>query len=65
MNMVAPQKLSQEIENDLKAFCKKHSLNEQQYRHLCDIADKAYLLAEHVAQAEIKKLTQNQTGVRV
>jgi hypothetical protein len=59
MNMAVPQKLSQEIENDLKAFCKQHSLNKQQYHRLCDIADKAYLLAEHVAQAEIKKLTQN------
>lgn len=55
MNMAVPKKLSQEIENDLKAFCKKHSLNEQQYHHLCDIADKAYLLAEQVAQVEISQ----------
>ena len=59
MNMAVPQKLSQEIENDLKAFCKQHSLNKQQYHRLCDIADKAYLLAEHVAQAEISQLKGN------
>ncbi|MHA3061743.1 hypothetical protein ACX1N5_13965 [Acinetobacter sp. ANC 4636] len=59
MNMAGPQKLSQEIENDLKAFCKEHSLNKQQYQRLCDIADKAYLLAEQVAQAEINKHTVN------
>lgn len=59
MNMAVPQKLSQEIEADLRAFCKEHSLNNQQYRRLCDIADKAYLLAEHVAQAEISQLKVN------
>lgn len=59
MNMAVPQKLSQEIENDLKAFCKEHSLNKQQYHHLCDIADKAYLLAECVAQVEINNSTVN------
>lgn len=61
MSMAIPQKLSQEIENDLKAFCKKHSLNNQQYHRLCDIADKAYLLAEHVAQAEISQLKGNKS----
>ena len=59
MSMATPQKLSQEIENDLKAFCKQHSLNKQQYHRLCDIADKAYLLGNQVAQAEISQLKGN------
>ena len=62
MNMAVPQKLSQEIENDLKAFCKQHSLNKQQYHRLCDIADKAYLLGNHVTQAEISQLKGNNHG---
>lgn len=55
MSMASPQKLSQEIESELKAFCQEHALDQQQYQRLCDIADKAYLLAEQVAQVEISQ----------
>ncbi|WP_162625926.1 hypothetical protein [Acinetobacter sp. MB5] len=54
MNLINTQKLSQEIESELKAFCQEHALDQQQYQRLCDIVDKGYLLAEHVTQAAIK-----------
>ncbi|MCG2572281.1 DUF4344 domain-containing metallopeptidase [Acinetobacter sp. ME22] len=54
MSMAIPQKLSQEIESELKAFCQEHALDQQQYQRLCDIVDKGYLLAEHVTQAALK-----------